>query len=109
MARKQRMINEVVERLSAYEFEGSFEDIERKLQEIRDKHSNYESFRLYIDYEYEPYDCSGDRYAKFVIYGLRPETAKDRRSAAAKRRKAEQDAKALRKAQFEKLKQEFGE
>jgi dsRNA-specific ribonuclease len=106
--RKKRMINEKVEELSSYDFEGTFEDIEKKLQEIRDRHPGYESFRLDLDYEYEPYS-DGERNAKFVIYGTRPETSQDRRSAAAKQRQAQAAAKALRKAQFEKLKEEFGE
>lgn len=104
---KKRMINEKIEGLSRYEFVGSFESIEKKFQEIRAARPQYESFSLDLDYEYDDY--GGDvRYAVFTVYGQRPETAEDRKSASAKRAQAESQAKAQRQAQFEKLKEEFG-
>jgi hypothetical protein len=103
--RSKRMVTERVQRLASYEFEGSFEQIEAKLQSIRDDHPHYEKFSVDIDYERDYGDT--DRYAVFVIYGQRPETAEDRKKAAAERAKLEADAVARRREQFEKLKKEF--
>jgi len=108
MTQKKKMINEKVEGLSGYEFEGPFESIEKKFQEIRDAHPQYESFFLDVGYEYDAYDGGGERYVAYTVYGQRPETTKDRRSAAAKRARAGAQAKANRKVQFEALKEEFG-
>lgn len=99
---------EKIKTLSAYDLEGNFDQVREKLKEIEDENPQYEVFLLDFDYDYDGYG-PGERYTVINISGQRPETAKDRRSAAAKRRKAEQDAQAMRKAQFEKLKQEFGE
>jgi hypothetical protein len=99
------MLIEKIATVSSYEFEGSFEQIEAKFQEYRDNHPQYEMFMVDIDYEYDYGDT--ERCAVFTISGRRTETAKDRKSAAAKRAKMEADAKAHRREQFEKLKKEF--
>ena len=104
--RKKKMLNERVQTLSAYDFEGSFESIEKQLQSIRDENPQYESFSVDISYEYEYGDP--ERNVVFIIYGQRPETAKDRKKAAAQQAKMDAEAEAQRRAQYEKLRKEFG-
>ena len=104
--RKKKMLNERVEKLSAYDFEGSFESIEKQFQSMRDENPQYESFSVDIEYEYDYGDT--ERNVVFVIYGQRPETAKDLKKAAAQQANMDAQAEAQRRAQYEKLKKEFG-
>ena len=100
----QRMVTENVGSFSPWEFDGSFDQIREMLQRLEADNPQYTTLLIDFDYEYDAYS-GRERYTVINVSGQRPENG---RRAAANRQSLEASAKAYRKAQFDKLKEEFG-
>jgi len=108
MSKKQKqMLIESIETVETWDFEGNFDQIRAKLQELQDKHPQYEVLMLDFDYDYGYGD--DERTTVINLAGQREETDVDRAKTKLQQAELESAAKAARLSQYEALKKEFGD
>lgn len=95
----ERMIQEKLETISLYDFDGCSIDVAIKiLQKLKDRHTGKD---IYLDLQ--TCDYSDDK--QYAVIWKRPETEVEKND----RLKEEEKNKAYRRAEYQRLKKEFGD
>jgi len=108
MAKKQkRMLIERIGAVSTWDFEGNFDQVRETLKKLEEQHPQYGVLILDFDYDHDYGD--DERSTLITLSGQREETDVDRAALKLRQAELEADTKALRLAQYEELKKEFGD